>query len=100
MGEFPDSLANKLETAEPIPRQKYDTWFDAKLADPEAAIWIATAEDEPIGQVRLERRGDALEVDIFVATEKRGRGLALAMLEAVQVKAAAQWPKTDLLARV
>ena len=49
---------------------------------------------------RLERRGDALEVDIFVAVEGRGRGIALAMLDAVQVKAAARWPNCDLLARV
>ena len=57
-------------------------------------------DGEPIGQVRLEQRGDALEVDIFVAAKSRGRRVALAMLDAVQVKAAAQWPNLDLLARV
>ena len=97
---FPDNLVNKLETSDPIPRSSHETWLGKKLKDQDTAIWIGMVGDQPVGQVRLERRGDALEVDIFVAVEGRGRGIALAMLDAVQVKAAARWPNCDLLARV
>ncbi len=97
---FPDNLVNKLETSDPIPRSSHETWLGKKLKDQDTAIWIGMVGDQPVGQVRLERRGDALEVDIFVAVEGRGRGIALAMLDAVKVKAAARWPNFDLLARI
>ena len=96
----PDSLVNKLETSDLISRSTHDTWLGKKLKSQDTAIWIGMVGDKSIGQVRLERCGDALEVDIFVAVESRGRGVALAMLDAIQVKAAAQWPNCDLLARV
>ncbi len=96
----PDSLANKLATTGPIPRDEHVAWFAETLAKPMAAIWIVEHEGRPAGQVRLEKRGKALEVDIYVDASQRGRGLGVAMLEAARAKAAERWPGVPLLARV
>jgi spore coat polysaccharide biosynthesis protein SpsF len=95
-----DSLANKLATRGPIARADHDTWFAARLSDPDCAIWVAELDGTPVGQTRLERSGDGLEVDIYVDPDARGGGAAHAMLDAVRDEAAVRWPGVDLLARV
>lgn len=96
----PDSLANKLATADAIPRDAHETWLAAKLDSEDAAIWIGEINGDPVGQVRLERRGDGLEVDIYVDGAARGQGAGIAMLEAARTEAAARWPGVPLLARI
>lgn len=63
---------------EPIAWETHSTWFDRKIADPNAEIFIA--EDEhgtPIGQIRFDLRSDGdWEVDVSVAQSVRGQGLA------------------------
>lgn len=97
----PEKLATALKTRGPISRDTHDAWFAAKLASPDVGIWIAADEvDTPIGQARLERRGDALEVDIYVEPAARCRGAGMAMLDALRMEAARRWPDVPLLARV
>ncbi len=95
-----DSLANKLRTTEPIPRETHVAWLARICARDDAAIWIAETVGKPKGQVRLERRGDALEVDVYVAPAERGKGIALTMLDAARQAAATQWPGGTLMARI
>jgi RimJ/RimL family protein N-acetyltransferase len=79
----PSSIQNKLKTTEPIPLMAHQSWFNARLDNVEANIWIVEDESHPVGQVRAECEGDLLMVDIFIAPELRGRGygrLALQML--------------------
>ena len=97
----PEKRATALNTTEPVPRATHDAWFAAKLASPDAGIWIAVDESGvPLGQARLERREGALEVDIYVEQATRGRGSGLAMLDALRREAARRWPGVPLLARV
>ena len=78
----PDKRATALNTKEPIARETHDAWFAARLSSPDAAIWIAVDDKgAAVGQVRLERRDAALEVDIYVEQGSRAHGVATAMLE-------------------
>jgi spore coat polysaccharide biosynthesis protein SpsF len=96
----PESLSNKLVTDGPVSRDAHVTWFKARLSDPDSAIWIGQHGEEPVGQVRLQRRADALEVDIFVVPDTRGRGIGVEMLEAARQEAARRWPGVPLRAKI
>lgn len=96
----PDSLSNKLQTQAPITPARHRAWFAERLADPDSAIWIAERDGEPLGQVRLQRKGGGLEVDIYIAAQaRRGRLGGLALAQAARL-AAVRWPGVPLLARV
>lgn len=96
----PESLANKLQTAGPIARADHEAWFAKRLTSADASIWIAERDATPVGQIRLEQRGDALEVDIYVVPEARRRRTALAMLEFALRQANRRWPGLELRAKV
>ena len=97
----PEKRATALKTTGPIARETHEAWFAARLSNPDAAIWIALDDnDNPVGQVRLEHRGGALEVDIYVEPAARGRGVATSMLDQLRAEAARRWPGVALIARV
>jgi len=96
----PDSLAVSLKTGGPVGRDNHEAWFAARLADPDTGIWIAERDDVPVGQVRLQRRGVALEVSIYVDGAARGEGAAARMLDLARAEAGKRWPGVPLLARV
>ena len=96
----PDSLAGSLETAAPVLRAEHEAWFAARLTDADTSIWIAEREREPVGQVRLQRRGATLEVSIYVDGRARGTGTATRMLDLARAEAAKRWPGIGLVARI
>jgi RimJ/RimL family protein N-acetyltransferase len=79
--------------------EEHTSWLRSRLADPDCVLWVAEDDGVPVGQVRLDREGDAAEVSITVAPEARGRGLAAAILDAA-VDAARGHDVARLLARI
>ena len=71
-----DSLKWKKDTNHIISREDHAEWFQSRLADPVTQIWIILDDDAPSGQVRLEKKGDLVCVDIYVVAGVRGTGLA------------------------
>lgn len=69
-------------------------WFAGRFADPTCRIWIAEEDGAPAGQVRLDRSGNAAEIDISVAAERRGRGIGLYLLTAPEL---VDWPGLERL---
>ena len=96
----PSSLANKLMTETPITPKSHASWLHEKLAGNTSGIWIAENDDGPVGQVRLDLRDAALEVDIYVDPACRGQGAGAALLTAVRIEAAKRWSGVSLIARV
>lgn len=76
----PDSLAHKLATKGPIPWEEHEAWFMRRVRDPDCHMWVVTGDNEPIGQLRLTRGPEGWEVDIYVAEQHRGGGLARAAI--------------------
>lgn len=93
----PDSLAAKLKTSSPIPRDSHVAWLARRLADPATRLRIVLEGSEAVGQVRLEPRDGALEIDVYVVPERRGRGVARAALALALAEPA---PGSVLRARV
>ena len=71
-----DSLKWKKDTKHIISKEEHAKWFQSRLADPVTQIWIILGDDAPSGQVRLEKKGDLVYVDIYVVLGARGTGLA------------------------
>ena len=71
-----DSLKWKKEAEHIISKEEHAEWFQSRLTDPVTQIWIILDDDAPSGQVRLEKKGDLVYVDIYVVAGVRGTGLA------------------------
>lgn len=70
---------------EPIAWETHVAWLAAKLASGTARLWIFSAGDEPVGQVRFDLEGTDAVIDISVAPDRRGCGYGRRMLaEAVR----------------
>jgi UDP-2,4-diacetamido-2,4,6-trideoxy-beta-L-altropyranose hydrolase len=57
-----------------IPWEAHRAWFEARLASSDTVMLIGSVGDEAIGVLRFDRSGDAAEVSIAVAPERRGQG--------------------------
>lgn len=96
----PDSLEGKLLTETEIDWDTHAGWLGRRLDDQDSAIWIAEVAGKPVGQVRVEKRQSGLEVDVFLAPEARGAGIACQMIEQAAGECASLWPGVPLIARV
>ena len=96
----PDCLDNKLKTPGPIERSAHDAWLVDRLASLDCGIWIIELEAVPVGQIRLEKRAEGLDVDIYLDNAARGRGIAAVALEAARSEAGRLWPGVPLVARI
>lgn len=68
---------------EPIAWATHVAWFERRLQDTDSYLYVlSTAEDEPVGQVRVEFDGPSAPgvIDYSVAPAYRGRGLGLVVL--------------------
>lgn len=77
----PDALANKLVTQAPIAQATHEAWFAERLADDETFFWIVESAAVAAGQIRMTKKGDAYEVDIYIVPESRATGVASAALK-------------------
>jgi RimJ/RimL family protein N-acetyltransferase len=80
--------------------EEHAAWLERKLADGGCRLLIAEEDDEPLGQVRVERLDDTrAEVHIVVAPAARGRGHGTQMLR-LAAREAAGFGYRSLMARV
>lgn len=96
----PDSIAASLQTSGQISWPSHCEWFNARLNDPGSHIWIVELSGAPIGQLRLQDRGNGPEVAIYLEAGKRGSGYASDAMRLAQVEARRVFSGRMLLARV
>jgi len=68
----PEVRKQAIQTSS-IPWAQHDAWFDGRLASPDSQLFVATAGDLPVGQIRFDRDGDELRIDYSVDRLFRGR---------------------------
>jgi UDP-2,4-diacetamido-2,4,6-trideoxy-beta-L-altropyranose hydrolase len=67
---------------EPIPWERHLLWFNSKLRDPNAVLYLVVdSEDVPAGQVRYQIDSTTAEVSISLAPQFRGKGYGKSVLE-------------------
>jgi RimJ/RimL family protein N-acetyltransferase len=79
-----DSLTreNSENTAE-VALGEHNGWFRAALSDPDYFIYLAMADDLPVGVVRAEHKENAWLLSWNIAPQWRGRGFGLEMVMAI-----------------
>jgi len=66
----------------PVPWDGHVAWLDRVLVSPDMRLVVAELEGQPVGVVRLERRGETATISITVAPEARSQGLAAPVIGA------------------
>ena len=89
-------------SASPIPWEDHVRWFQQKLADSGSRIFVAENESgDPIGQIRFDQRQDEdWEVDVSIAREMRGQGLAGELIWGAVERMQRELPKATIHAFV
>lgn len=68
-------------SAESIPWDQHVKWFNSRLGDPWARLYVASDHtDQPIGQVRHQLAGDRADLSLNLGCQFRGKGYGKAML--------------------
>jgi len=97
----PDSLAGKLQTRCAISWDDHQAWMQRRLNDPHSLLAIVEQDGRPIGQIRLQGgEGEAYNVDIYILSDNRGRGIGRSVLAEAAGMAARRWPECLLRALV
>lgn len=92
--------ANSIQQA-PIPLADHQQWFERKLKDPHVVLCLAELHGQPVGQVRLDRRGLAWWINYSIDAAFRGRGLGKILLKkAIELLQTAQGQAVHLMAWV
>ncbi len=68
-----DVRKNSVST-EPILFADHKSWFDRKLKNENAVLYILEKNGIPLGQVRLDRTNTTAEIDYSIAKKYRGKG--------------------------
>ena len=95
-----DSLAYKLKTSRAVAWEEHQRWFEARLRDADSAIWIGELNEQPAGQVRLQRTDRGLLIDVYVDPGSRRRGVAGCLLGHAAAQAATRWRGTPIVADI
>jgi RimJ/RimL family protein N-acetyltransferase len=97
---LPSSIKNKEKTSKLISWPIHKQWFENKLINPNARIWIVECKKEAIGQVRVELIEGVLNIDIFIDHVARGKGAGLRSIELLIKKCRKLWLNIDLIATI
>lgn len=79
----PDVVASSREQRT-VSEQEHAAWLQSTLSGAGRRLFVIEAGGVPIGQGRLDVRGDDEWVSIALVDDARGRGYAFAALEALQ----------------
>ena len=82
---------------EPIPYEVHERWFRSLLDDPMRRQYILLADGEEVGQLRLTKEDDTVEVGYSVAPEQRGRGFGKLLLKMAAEQAGNDFPDAQYL---
>ena len=96
----PSSLRNKVKSVTPIEWSVHKEWFDKRLNSTSAKIWIVEADQEALGQVRVEYDNTRLLVDIFIDPLFRGKNVGLTALRLLMEQCQVIYPEVPLVAVV
>ena len=75
----PVARANSFDS-QAVPWRTHVAWLEQKLHCSDCRIWLLESDQQVVGQIRYERRGDLAEASFIVAPSQRGKGFGTALL--------------------
>lgn len=80
---------------------EHEAWFASRIRDPSCMMFVALGRDNvPVGQVRLQYDGPAVEISISLAADYRRRGLGVELIRLGSQKALAMSGVETVVAHV
>lgn len=70
-------------TSDPVSWDRHLAWLERVIADPGRALYVAEDDRGPFGTGRLDDDPPPPVISITIAPERRGEGLATALIEAL-----------------
>jgi len=78
---------------DPVEWKSHQQWFKRRLADRDGTrIFIGDNGQGAVGQIRFDRQGDKVQIDISVDAQARGRGMGRVLLEEGKRRIVKDWP--------
>ena len=71
---------NSINT-KPIDLEAHSTWFRNKIQTNNSALFVLTANNLPVGQIRFDIENDVANIDFSLDDFVRGRGWATRLVE-------------------
>lgn len=66
----------------PVSRDEHSAWLPRVIADPASELFVIEEEGQAVGNVRLDRSLEELELGVSLIAQARGRGLGTKAIEA------------------
>ncbi len=86
---------------DPIPFDQHKNWFAAKLAHPDATLYVFLSQNRNAGQVRFDKDNDSALISYSLDAAFRGQGLAAPLLQCAIEKFCSENPMVrTLIAKV
>lgn len=90
---------NSSRSSEPVPWSAHERWFASSLVRPDRILMVAEDSDGAVGTARWdEQTAGEWEVSITVAPQRRGHGLAGAVLQAAEAHLSSRCSPSSLTA--
>ncbi|MDP4269562.1 MAG: bifunctional UDP-2,4-diacetamido-2,4,6-trideoxy-beta-L-altropyranose hydrolase/GNAT family N-acetyltransferase [Bacteroidota bacterium] len=88
--------ANSFSTEE-IKLSEHTAWFNRILQSKDTLLVLARIQDEPLGQVRFDRKEEGVVTSISISSDFRGWGLGDILLRKALSYVKSHWPETSLV---
>jgi len=75
----------------PVMWEEHRAWFNHALSDPDHLIFIVVQGEEPIGQVRFDRRNELAVISVYLVEERTGKGLGIEAIRRGTQAAFKEW---------
>lgn len=73
---------------DPVGWDEHVAWLARTIAGPDRLLFVAADDAGPVGTIRLDIAGEAAEVSVTVAPDRRGEHLATPLIQAAMDR----WP--------
>ena len=80
--------------------EEHQSWFTRALNNPDQVIFIVVHGEEPIGQVRFDRRDEMAVISVYLVEERTGRGLGIEAIRRGTQAAFKEWNISKVVACV
>jgi RimJ/RimL family protein N-acetyltransferase len=67
--------------SDPIQYENHVQWFNNKISEPNAYVYVAFFENVPCGQIRFDIEDNTAKIDFSIDAQHRGRGLGKLILK-------------------
>ena len=80
--------------------EEHVSWFKGKLSSSDCFFYFFTLEQEPIGQVRIDRNTNETVIGISIDVQYRGKNLGAAMLRLACNDYFSKFPEAKIIAYI